>query len=189
MAIMKKIVSLLLVALAMCVTSWAKSDVQLESGSLKELKKSDAKVLVVWDYSQCTLNGKEAQGFLQEKGEDWVRDYNKELEKAELVFLERLKDKSGDINPNTVGDYDYKMVIRVTDFHYGSTALGVVIGFGAGNGHVTGKVEFYKKDSTETIAVLDVNGVPGGGMGNEVRRIMAYRGLADHIAKMIKKGK
>ena len=91
---MKRIV-LLLSFIVCCVMSvFAKADVTLKSGSLSPLKTSKAKVYVVWDYSHATLEGKDAKAFLKEKGKEWERDYQSELERAEANFMERFNDKT-----------------------------------------------------------------------------------------------
>ncbi|MBQ1695766.1 MAG: hypothetical protein II076_07470, partial [Bacteroidales bacterium] len=84
---------------------------------------------------------------------------------------------------------DYTIVMKVKDFHYGQTGLAVAVGFGAGDSHLYGTMEIYKKGQSEPIAVLDVDGVPGAGFGNEIRRVEAYRELAENLAKLIKKAK
>ena len=79
--------------------------------------------------------------------------------------------------------------MKVKDFNYGITGLAVAVGFGAGDSHLYGTMEIYKKGQAEPIAVLDVDGVPGAGFGNEIRRVEAYRELAENLAKLIKKAK
>lgn len=61
----------LMVALFSAITMSAKDDVTVKSGSLSEIKAAGiSKVFIVWDYSAATLEGKQVDAFLKEKGED-----------------------------------------------------------------------------------------------------------------------
>ena len=187
---MKKITLAIFVILAAVAVASAKPDVTVIKGSLVELRKSNAKMFVRWDYSNSTIEGKEVNAYLKERGDDWVRDYDAEIARAERNFSERLNEESGDVQ--TVSDdnsAEYTIVMKVRDFKYGQTGLAVVVGMGAGDAHLSGTMEIYKKGQSEPIAVLDVDGVPGAGFGNEIRRVEAYRELAENLAKLIKKAK
>ena len=187
---MKKVIIALVILFAGIATANAKSDVTLRNGSLRELKGSNAQMFVRWDYSNSTIEGKEVATYLKERGEDWVRDYNDELAKAESNFKNRLNEKSRDVRAiNDENSAEYTIVIKVQDFDYGITALSVVIGMGAGDAHLTGTMEIYKKGQAEPIAVIDIDGVAGAGYGNEIRRVETYRELAEQLAKLIKKAK
>ena len=171
-----------------CTTmTFAKSDLQLISGSLSELKGSNAKVCAKWDYSNSTIEKQDIKAFLKEKGAEWERDYNSEIERAEANFLSRINDKSKDIVAVEGSTADYEIVIKVSDFDYGKTALAVVIGFGAGDARLYGTVEIYKIGDSQPIAVLEMDGVSGSGYGNEKRRVEVYRELAELLSKLIKK--
>ena len=187
---MKKI--LLVLAGLMCSVAgvFAKADVTMKSGSLAELKGVKEKIYVVWDYSHATLEGKEVQAFLKEKGAEWQRDYQKELQTAEENFAERFNDKSKDAKITAEKrDAKYRFVVEVKDFHYGSTGVSVVFGMGAGDAHMSGLVKVYAANDKQPFAVIDVDGVAGAGYGNEKRRVETYRELAEQIVKLIKKAK
>ena len=186
---MKKII-FLFVALISVITMSAKDDVTVKSGSLSEIKAAGSSfVYIVWDYSAATLEGKNVDAFLKEKGEDWVANYPQELAEAEAEFAKAVG-KSKFVNVTTEQDQaQYVITVKVKDFHYGSTGVSVMIGFGAGDAHLSGSVEFTKNGSTETISVRDVDGVPGAGFGNERRRREAYKELGEWVVKLIKKAK
>lgn len=186
---MKKFLIATLVALMSCMSLFAKSDVELIKGSVLELKNSKATICAVWDYSQSTIEDKEISAYLKEMGPEWQRDYAAEIKRAENAFIKRLQKKSKDVVAVEGTDADYKIVVKVSNFHYGSTGLSVVIGFGAGDAHLDGTVEVYKVGKDQPIAVFNMNGVPGGGWGNEKRREECYRELANHLVKQIKKAK
>ncbi len=187
---MKRNILTLFFILAGIFTAFAKPDVEVVKGSLAELKSSNAKVYVRWDYSNSTIEDKPVNTYLKEHGDDWVRDYKSEIKRAEDNFRERLDDKSKDVSTVTnEKDADYTIVMKVKNFNYGQTALAVAVGFGAGDAHLYGTMEIYKKGQSKPIAVLNVDGVPGTGYGNEIRRENAYRELAENLAKLIKKAK
>ena len=184
---MKRLFVAIMCVMSVAVT-FAKSDLQVVSGSLSELKGSNAKVSVKWDYSNSTIEKQDIQAFLKEKGAEWERDYKAEIERAESNFASRLNEKSKDVVA-VEGAADYEIVIKVRDFDYGKTAMAVLIGFGSGDARLYGTMEIYKKGVAKPIAVLDMDGVPGDGYGNEKRRVEAYRELAELLAKQIKKSK
>ncbi|MBQ5457505.1 MAG: hypothetical protein IIT61_02145, partial [Bacteroidales bacterium] len=93
---MKNIVLVIFAVLAGVTIATAKPDVTVIKGSLVELRKSNAKMFVCWDYTNSTIEGKEVNAYLKERGDDWVRDYDAELARAERNFSERLNEESGD---------------------------------------------------------------------------------------------
>ena len=186
---MKKIL-FLMVALFSAITMSAKDDVTVKSGSLAEIKAAGSSfVYIVWDYSAATLEGKNVDAFLKEKGDDWVAGYPQELAEAEAEFAKAVG-KSKFVNVTTEKDQaQYIITIKMKDFNYGNTSVAVWIGMGAGDAHFNATVEFTKVGSTETFAVLDADGVPGGGFGNEARRRDAYEELGEWVVKLIKRAK
>ena len=187
---MKRIVLLLSFVMFCVVSMFAKADVTLQSGSLSKLKASKTKVYVVWDYTHATLEGRNVKEFLKEKGADWEKDYKDELQRAEKNFMERFNDKTKSVTvTDKKSEAEYTIVIEVKDFHYGSTGVSVMIGFGAGDAHMNALMNFYEKGVKAPFAVIDVDGVAGAGYGNEKRRVETYRELAEQVVKLIKKAK
>ena len=180
----------LMVAFFSAITMSAKDDVTIKSGSLAEIKAAGGSfVYIVWDYSAATLGGKDVDAYLKEKGGDWLENYPKELAEAEAEFAAAVS-KSKYVNVTTEKDQaQYIITVKVKDFNYGNTAVAVWVGMGAGDAHFNSTVEFTKNGSTETFAVLDADGVPGGGFGNEARRRDAYEELGEWVVKLIKKAK
>jgi hypothetical protein len=187
---MKKTILTLVVALMASVNAMAGSDLKMESGSVKELKGSGATICAVWDYSKSTIEDKSIKEFLKEKGADWERDYPAEIKRAEENFIERLNDKAKkNFTAVSGNDADYKLVIKVKNFNYGSTGASMWVGFGAGDARIYGKMELYKKGEAKPLATFDLDGVSGSGGGNEQRRVEAYRELAELFCDIVKKGK
>ncbi len=180
----------LMVALFSAMTMHAKDDVTIKSGSLSEIKAAgSSKVFIVWDYSAATLEGKNVTEFLKEKGEDWVQAYPGELAEAEAGFAKTVNESKFVKVTTNKDEAQYIITIKAKNFDYGNTAASVIVGFGAGDAHLDAIVEFNKKGSKETLAVLDVDGVPGNGFGNERRRRNTYEELGEWVVKLIKKGK
>ena len=183
---------LLVVGLLCAVTMFAKDDVSLEQGSVKELKGSKAKVFVKWDYTNSTIEKKAVGEFLKEKGEEWIRDDDKELKVAEAAFLAAVDDEAGKhitVMIDSESECEYVMVIKVSNFNYGNTQTMFMVGHGAGDARLWGKVEIYRKGESEPMAVIDVDGVHAGGFGNEMRRATCYGQLGLSVGEIIKKGK
>lgn len=185
---MKKIFLALVALFSMVNIAMASDDVVLTSGSLAELNAGQVKVCVVWDYSNSTLEGNKPETFLAEKGEDWVKGYPKELKNAEAVFAKQLNKKSKTVTlVDDSSAADYVMTIKMGDFHYGSTSLSFMIGFGTGDAHMSADITVTK--GSTTVATIKADGVPGPGIGNETRRSNAYLDLAKWMVKLIKKAK
>lgn len=187
----KLIVSALVCAMA---SFSAFADVKLEKGSIYELKNEDVRVNIVFDYSQCKIEGKEVDAFLKEKGEDWVKDYPMELQKAELVFKDQFNDEC-DYAQVIDSDAPYKIVVKIVDFDYGDRGAAFnPFNFSAksGGAKIEGEIEVYKQGEDAPIAVLKIEDARGNNAitaGNEIRRVMAYYDVAEDLAKAIDKAK
>ena len=139
---MKKLLLITVLTLMSNLCLFAGSDLKLVKGSVSELKGSKATICATWDYSNSTIENKAINDFLNEKGDEWKRDYPKEIAKAEENFLSRLKDKaSKHVTPVEGDDADYKIVVTVKNFSYGSTGASVWVGFGAGDARMWGTLE------------------------------------------------
>lgn len=185
---MKKLFLILVAMFAMFNIASAKDDVVVTSGSLVGLKTNEAKVYIVWDYSGATIEGKKVETFLAEKGQEWVDGYPSELSRAEGHFVATINKKSKTMKVvDDRSSADYVMTVKVGDLHYGSTGLSVVIGMGAGDAHLHANITVAKQDSK--VAEVMVDGVPGSGFGNEVRRSNCYIEMAKWIVKLVKKAK
>ena len=111
---MKKLLLITVLTLISNLCLFASSDLKLVKGSVSELKGSKATICAKWDYSNSTIENKAINDFLNEKGDEWKRDYPKEIAKAEENFLSRLKDKaSKHVTPVEGDDADYKIVVKV----------------------------------------------------------------------------
>ena len=82
------------------------------------------------DFSEANVEGKSMDGWLQEKGDDFVRDWPKDKTTVETVFVslfnKKTKKKNGltlqTDNPND----SHKMIVHVQELDMGSIGGGVV---------------------------------------------------------------
>lgn len=185
---MKKYLLLLVVAM-FSFTAWA--DAEIKSGSLRDLKSSDVRVLVTWDYEKMLIEDKAPADFLKEKGADWEKDYPAEVAAGESAFdvLFNKKDKKYALITDDEDAAQYEFVIHVSQFHYGSTGAAVVFGGFARGAHIEGTVDVVKMSDKSVVATIEFNCSGKAALGNEARRILAYQDLAQDLAKMIGKSK
>lgn len=180
---------LLLVGAMMSLTAWA--DVEIKSGSLKELKSSDVRVLVTWDYSKMLIEDKKPEEFLKEKGEDWERDYPAEVAAGESTFdiFFNKKNKKYALITDDEDAAQYEFVIHVDKFHYGSTGAAVVFGGFARGASIEGTIEVVKLSDKSVVATIEFDCSGSAAYSNEARRVLAYSDLAEDLAKAVGKGK
>lgn len=180
---------LVCVAAIMSLTAWADADVK--SGSLRDLKSSEARILVTWDYSKMKIEDKDPQEFLKEKGADWEKDYPAEVAAGESAFdvLFNKKDKKYALITDDDDAAQYEFVIHVDQFHYGSTAAAIMFGGFSRGAHIEGTVEVIKLSDKSKVATIEFDCAGGAAYGSEARRILAYQDLAKDLAKLISKAK
>lgn len=185
---MKKYLLLLVVAIT-SLTAWADADIT--SGSLRELKSSDVRVLVTWDYEKMLIEDKTPADFLKEKGADWEKDYPAEVAAGEAAFdvLFNKKDKKYALITDDEDAAQFEFVIHVDQFHYGSTGAAVVFGGFARGAHIEGTVEVVRMSDKAVIATIKFDCSGKAAYSNEARRVLAYQDLAQDLAKMIGKSK
>ncbi len=167
------------------------ADAEVKSGSLKELKDSEIRILVTWDYSKMLIEDKSVDEFLKEKGADWQKDYPREVAASEAtfdVFFNKKNKKYALITDDEEAAH-YEMIIHVDEFHYGSTAAAVMFGGFSRGAHIKGHVDIVKLSDKSTIATITFDCSGSAALGNEARRTFAYQDLAKDLAKRIGKAK
>lgn len=185
---MRKICILIVFAITSLV---AFADAEVKSGSLKELKNAEVRVLVTWDYSKMLIEDKSVAEFLKEKGEDWQKDYPREVAASEATFdvFFNKKNKKYALITDDEEAAQYEMIIHIDEFHYGSTAAAVVFGSFSRGAHIKGHVEVVKLSDKSTIATITFDCSGAAAIGNEARRTLAYQDLAKDLAKRVSKAK
>lgn len=180
---------LLIVAAIMSLSAWA--DSEFKSGSLRDLKNPDVRILVTWDYSNMTIEDKKPADYLKEKGADWEKDYPAEVSAGEAAFdvLFNKKDKKYALITDDEDAAQYEFVIHVDQFHYGSTGAAIAFGGFARGAHIEGTVDVIKLSDKSKVAVLSFDCSGKAAYSNEARRVLAYQDLAQDLAKLIGKSK
>lgn len=185
---MKKLILLSFVLLT-ALTTWADADIQ--SGSMLSLKNSDVRVLVVWDYSKMLIEDQKPDAFLKEKGPEWVRDYPAEVAAGESAFATQFnkKDKKYALITDDEDAAQYKMVFHVNNFHYGSTGAAIVFGGWARGASIEGVAEIIDMATKTVVCKVAFDCAGKSAYSNEERRVLAYKDLAEDMAKLVSKAK
>lgn len=167
------------------------ADAEVESGSLKELKNSDVRVLITWDYSKMLIEDKTAEEFLKEKGAEWEKDYPAEVAASEAAFdvFFNKKNKKYCLITDDEDAAQYELVIHVDKFHYGSTAAAVMFGGFSRGAHIEGTVDVVNLLDKSVVATIKFDCSGAASYSNEARRILAYQDLAQDLAKRVSKAK
>ena len=190
---------LLLMALVVLCAQYAKADsfLSLRSGNPQVfLVKSKASFEVDWDHARVTnWDNKLFPQYLKHRGDDFVRDWPKDREKAEQYFTVRLNKKSSGMKiEEDGGSTDYKMIIRLSKIDVGDGASGFVPYSNAKAGGVImdGTLELRDR-AGKLLCVLDINEAKGVGHPSEtVRYGMTLFEVANALCdfmKDVKKGK
>ena len=185
---MKKIL-FTLAACLFAISAWA--DAKLVSGSMIDLKDSNARVLVSWDYTNMLVEDKKLNDFLKEKGADWERDYPAEVAAGESAFdIEfNKKDKKYALITDDDDDAQFEFVIHVEQFHYGSLGATIMFGGFARGAHIEGTIDVKNRKTNQTIATVKYDCAGSSAYSNELKRVLAYQDLAKDLAKLIGKAK
>lgn len=178
-----------LVAAVFAMTAWA--DAEVTSGSLIDLKDSEARILVTWDYSKMLIEDQKPEAFLKEKGPDWERDYPAEVAAGESHFevVFNKKDKKYALITDDEDAAQYEMIIHIDQFHYGSTAAAVIFGGFSRGATIEGTIDVVRLSDKSNVATIKYDCSGAAALTNEARRILAFDDLAQDIAKLVKKAK
>lgn len=169
----------------------ALADAEFKSGTLRDLKNPNVRILITWDYSKMMIEDKKPEDFLKEKGEKWENDYPAEVAAGEAAFdiLFNKKNKKYALITDDEDAAQYEFVIHVDKFNYGSTGAAIAFGGFARGASIEGTVEVIKISNRSNIATLTFDCAGQAAYGNEARRILAYQDLAQDLAKLISKTK
>ena len=183
---MKKFILISFITLTSIVAN--ANGIVFKSGDASMLKKSDITVTVCFDYSNTEIEGKPAMTYLKEHGENFVKDWPKDNNELQKVFVQRWnKENKKGLQLTDDEKTEYRMVVTVTKLDMGSFGASFVVGMGAGGAKMSGKIELFKKGNNEPSFVLDVDGQTGKSEWTEQqRRISLYKELADDAVDCLK---
>ena len=162
-----------------------KNPVSLKSGSISILKTPSEALLEV-DYSEAKVGDKTIDEYLQERGEDFVRDWPKDKELAVSQFKKLFNKKNKGMKLTTDESVvSYKFVIRVEKLNMG-TATGLTL-WGAGGCIMTGTIDIIDLRTNEVVCNLYIDEVQGVGNFSETTRfVYMYIQLAAQLCKLKK---
>lgn len=171
---------------------FAASPVSVTSGNISYLK-LNATAVVEFDYSSAVVDGKTLDGYLQSRGEDFVRDWPNDETKAAEYFIVRInqKNKKGGMQATRPGHpAQYKILIKVTslDMGNGGSTFIPMAGAKAGGVIMNGTVEIIDLSTGQTECTVRVDEIKGTGHVSETVRLgLCYFELANNLTKLADK--
>lgn len=181
----------LIVALAMLAfapKAMADSDMNFIRGNAC-IVNDQQKCVVDVDYSDLNIEGKPCMQYLQDRGEENVRDWKSDMELCVSQFVEKWnKDNKGALKAIAEKDEGtpLRLVVKMKRLHLGITALAVVVGFGSGDAHLACDVEIY--DGNKEITKLRIDDLSSGSQYTESQRLRdIFKKLAARSVKCLKK--
>jgi hypothetical protein len=190
---MKKAFALFAITLlSVGILSARKPDhVSVVSGNVKILGEKETLCSVKFDYSNTQVDEKPLMEYLQEKGDDYVADWDEEATFAQQYFYASFNDEnSRGLQVFAFGSedvYAYEMTIHVNelDMGEGGSMFNPFARRDAGGMKMSGTIEFKDKETGEVVLVLKVDGVKGEShVSQRVRMGLMYDNLAEEIAEL-----
>jgi len=165
------------IAFMMMATTNALADSKVISGDVNVLRDANATFSVEYDFSKTIVEGTPYKQYVAGRKADWQRDWPEDQKEGLKSFIKKWnnKNKKGMKASETGGTY--RMVIKPTELHFGSAALALTIGFGAGGMKMSGTLELYK--GNKRVLVIEVKDQTGKSAMTETQR---YRSLMQELA-------
>ena len=141
------------------------------------MRPSAATFSVEYDFSKTIVEGTPYKQYVAGRKADWQRDWPEDQKEGLKSFIKKWnnKNKKGMKASETGGAY--RLVIKPTELHFGSAALALTIGFGAGGMKMSGTLELYK--GNKRVLVIEVKDQTGKSAMTETQR---YRSLMQELA-------
>lgn len=157
---MKKIL-LSLVAMFAIVGMASAKMINVTSGSLLPLKKSGAKLFVVYDYTNETLDKKSVKDWIAADKDHTMEKLEAERKSAEPYFAEWMNEGSKNLKVvENKDEADYIMTVHAGNFNRGNAAAAFFFGgLGGGSADVSGTCAITKVDGTP-VAEFTYNEIP-----------------------------
>ena len=181
----------LFLALAMLVfapKAMADSDMNFIRGNAC-IVNDNRKCVVEVDYSDLNIEGKPYMQYLQERGEENVRDWSSDMESCVSQFVEKWNNDNKE-GLKAIAEKDegtpLRLVVKMKRLHLGIAALAVVIGFGAGGANLSCDVEIF--DGDKEISKLRIDELTSSSEYTETKRLRSiFKKLASRSVKCLKK--
>ena len=162
----------------MMATANAFADSKVISGDVNVLRDANATFSVEYDFSETIVEGIPYKQYVAGREADWQRDWPEDQKEGLKSFIKNWnnKNKKGMKASETEGAY--RMVIKPAVLDFGSAALALTIGFGAGGMKMSGTLELFQGNNR--VLVIEVKDQTGKSSWTETKR---YKSLMQELAE------
>lgn len=186
---MKRLLSIVMLLLSV-VGIYADNPVTVKAGNPVVFNET-SQALVVVDYSKTMVKDQTLDAYLKSRGEDFVRDWPQDQDKALEYFVVRFnkKNKKGMQIGRHLTDAKYKMVIYVDymDMGNGGSSFNPFASVKAGGVIMKGRCDVIDVKAGQYVCRMAFDEVKGLGNPSETVRLgMTYFELASNIFKLAK---
>lgn len=186
---MKRLLSIVMLLLSV-VGIYAGNPVTVKAGNPVVFNET-SQALVVVDYSKTMVKDQTLDAYLKSRGEDFVRDWPQDQDKALEYFVVRFnkKNKKGMQIGRHLTDVKYKMVIYVDymDMGNGGSSFNPFASVKAGGVIMKGRCDVIDVKAGQYVCRMVFDEVKGVGHPSETVRLgMTYFELASNIFKLAK---
>lgn len=186
---MKRLLSIVMLLLSV-VGIYAGNPVTVKAGNPVVFNET-SQALVVVDYSKTMVKDQTLDAYLKSRGEDFVRDWPQDQDKALEYFVVRFnkKNKKGMQIGRHLTDAKYKMVIYVDymDMGNGGSSFNPFASVKAGGVIMKGRCDVIDVKAGQYVCRMVFDEVKGVGHPSETVRLgMTYFELASNIFKLAK---
>lgn len=186
---MKRLLSIVMLLLSV-VGIYAGNPVTVKAGNPVVFNET-SQALVVVDYSKTMVKDQTLDAYLKSRGEDFVRDWPQDQDKALEYFVVRFnkKNKKGMQIGRHLTDAKYKMVIYVDymDMGNGGSSSNPFASVKAGGVIMKGRCDVIDMKAGQYVCRMVFDEVKGLGHPSETVRLgMTYFELASNIFKLAK---
>lgn len=186
---MKRLLSIVMLLLSV-IGIYAGNPVTVKAGNPVVFNEA-SQALVVVDYSKTMVKDQTLDAYLKSRGEDFVRDWPQDQDKALEYFVVRFnkKNKKGMQIGRHLTDAKYKMVIYVDymDMGNGGSSFNPFASVKAGGVIMKGRCDVIDVKAGQYVCRMMFDEVKGLGHPSETVRLgMTYFELASNIFKLAK---
>lgn len=186
---MKRLLSIVMLLLSV-IGIYAGNPVTVKAGNPVVFNET-SQALVVVDYSKTMVKDQTLNAYLKSRGEDFVRDWPQDQDKALEYFVVRFnkKNKKGMQIGRHLTDAKYKMVIYVDymDMGNGGSSFNPFASVKAGGVIMKGRCDVIDVKAGQYVCRMVFDEVKGVGHPSETVRLgMTYFELASNIFKLAK---
>lgn len=181
----------MLAAFLIAAVCYASDDVTVLSGNPAIFQLQEEAELEI-DYSNAVVNDKTLDGYLQDRGEDFVRDWPGNAKYAREYFVVRFnkKNKKGMQIVSESSNAKYKIVFQISKLYMGNVSGAILGGFAskAGGVIVSGLLEVVNMETNKSVCCFNIHELQGTSHFSETVRLgLCYFDVASEALKIAKK--